>query len=46
MYSLIALTIGPASALVAAAVLIGASIRFAMLLWQGKQIFPSRRSEG
>jgi len=43
MYSFFAITISPASALIAAAVLIGASVRFAVLLWQGKQIFPGRQ---
>ncbi len=43
MYSLFALTIRPESALIAVAVLIGASARVAVLLWQGKQIFPRRQ---
>ncbi len=36
------LTISPGSALIAAAVLIGAGVRVALLLWQGKQVFPRR----
>jgi len=36
------LTISPESAFIAAAVLIGASARIAVLLWQGKSIFPRR----
>jgi hypothetical protein len=38
-----AVAIGPTSALIAAAVLIGASARVAVLLWQGKQIFHGRQ---
>jgi hypothetical protein len=36
------LSIAPPSAFIAAAVLIGASARVAVLLWQGKSIFPRR----
>jgi hypothetical protein len=43
MYCVYAVTINPTSAVVAFAVLIGASARVAVLLWQGKQIFPRRR---
>ncbi len=39
---MLTLTISPESALIAAAVLIGASARVAVLLWQGKRIFPRR----
>jgi len=35
--------ISPQSALITAAVLIGASARIAVLLWQGKSIFPRRQ---
>ena len=35
-------TVSPESALIAAAVLMGATVRFAMLLWQRKQLFPRR----
>jgi len=42
MVGMYALTISPTSAVIAAAVLIGASLRVAILLWQGKQIFPGR----
>jgi hypothetical protein len=36
------LDISPASGLIAAAVFIGVSVRIAVLLWQGKRIFPRR----
>jgi len=36
------LTISPGSALIATAVLIGAGVRVAVLLWQRKQVFPRR----
>jgi len=39
---LLILNISPASGLIAAAVLIGVSVRVALLLWQRKQIFPRR----
>lgn len=43
MHFLFVLAVRPTSALIAAAVLIGASVRVAVLLRQGKQIFPGRR---
>jgi hypothetical protein len=41
---LLDLTISPESALIAAAVLIGASVRLAILLRQRKQIFSRRNA--
>lgn len=46
MTLLITIDVSPASALIAAAVLIGASVRVAVLLWQGKRIFPGRQHPG
>jgi len=40
---MLVLDISPASGLIAAAVLIGATARIAVLLWQGKRIFPRRQ---
>jgi hypothetical protein len=42
-YPLFALSIRPESAIIAAAVLVGASVRVFLLLHQGKQVWPGWR---
>ena len=43
MFTLFMFAISPTSAVIGAAVLIGAGARIAILLWQGKQIFGRGR---